>query len=62
MPDWSPANLVRASVVPVATHAHAHSHHGDACRAHGHGHAPATPPVADAHAFWGALGCSCFAF
>jgi len=62
MPDWSPANLVRASVVPVAAHAHAHSHHGGACRAHGHGHAPATPPVADAHAFWGALGCSCFAF
>jgi predicted amidohydrolase YtcJ len=62
MPDWSPANLVRAAVVPVAVHAHAHSHHGGGCRAHGHGHAPATPPVADAHAFWGALGCSCFAF
>ncbi|WP_372018959.1 amidohydrolase [Pseudoxanthomonas sp. 10H] len=64
MPDWSPVNLPRATLPPVAAHApvHAHSHQGGACRAHGHGHAPATPPVGDAHAFWGALGCSCFAF
>ncbi len=62
MPDWSPVNLARAPIAPVPAHAHAHPHHGGACRVHDHGRAPATPPVGDANAFWGALGCSCFAF
>ena len=36
-----------------------------ACGVHGHDHAapgPARVPVADLKSFWGALGCSCFAF
>jgi hypothetical protein len=34
-----------------------------ACSVHGHGHAWAgTAPVDDLKSFWGALGCSCFAF
>jgi predicted amidohydrolase YtcJ len=36
-----------------------------ACGIHGHGHARAwagTAPVDDFKSFWGALGCSCFAF
>jgi len=37
----------------------------NACGVHGHEHARAwsgTPPLADRTSFWGALGCSCFAF
>jgi hypothetical protein len=36
-----------------------------ACSIHGHGHVRAwtgTAPVDDPKSFWGALGCSCFAF
>ena len=36
-----------------------------ACTIHGHAHGQAltaTVPVADDKAFWGALGCSCWAF
>jgi hypothetical protein len=36
-----------------------------ACGIHGHAHASAwtsAVPVADEKAFWGALGCSCWAF
>ena len=36
-----------------------------ACGVHGHAHARArlsAPPASDPSAFWGALGCSCFAF
>jgi hypothetical protein len=35
------------------------------CRVHGHDHSRAwtgTAPVLDLKSFWGALGCSCFAF
>jgi predicted amidohydrolase YtcJ len=38
---------------------------GSACRLHGHGHQiawTAPLPIKDKGAFWGALGCSCFAF
>jgi len=62
MPDWSPANFgsrywksdaaqaaVRAA--PPAT----------ACAVHAGARAPATG-LADAHGFWGALGCACWAF
>lgn len=59
MPDWSPVHLARAT---PAT-AHRHLHRADACCLHDHGRAPlATPPVDDPRAFWGTLGCSCFAF
>jgi hypothetical protein len=34
-----------------------------ACGVHGHGRAwTGTVPVHDLKSFWGALGCSCFAF
>jgi hypothetical protein len=36
-----------------------------ACSVHGHDHGRAwagTAPVHDLKSFWGALGCSCFAF
>lgn len=57
MPDWSPVNLARAPAPPP------HSYAASACCVHDHGRAPlAAPPVDDPRAFWGALGCSCFAF
>jgi predicted amidohydrolase YtcJ len=69
MPDWSPvrhyggyqgATLAQA----VAAFAGSHTHvHGEACHVHGRGHAAHhDAPVADHAGFWGALGCSCFAF
>jgi len=62
MPDWSPVNFgsrywkgdaARAAMrtLPAAR----------ACGVHTHAHAPATD-LADANGFWGALGCSCWAF
>lgn len=69
-PDWSPVNSVpspaqRADARGGAHHARAcvdgcASH----CGLHGHDHMIAwnNPlPVSDKNAFWGALGCSCFA-
>ena len=70
MPDWSPvrhfggyqgATLTQASAAFAAAHGHAHA--GDGCNVHGHGHAARrAAPTTDHEAFWGALGCSCFAF
>jgi predicted amidohydrolase YtcJ len=74
-PDWAPtaqfalhqvqarraaftAERVEAQMAPAACC-------GTACGVHGHRHAApraARLPVRDAGAFWGALGCSCFAF
>ena len=67
MPDWSPVNRVggyQGGTLAQASAAHAH---GPACRvhAHGQGHAHAAHhavPTRDLQAFWGALGCACFAF
>ena len=67
MPDWSPVRFHGAyrdgagASLLAAQHA---AHHGQACHAHGsYGHAAAhAVPVQDASGFWGALGCSCFAF
>lgn len=69
MPDWSPAGRFGGyqpgSLIQAATglgQAHAQAH-GGACHAHPHGHAARQAvPVADDRGFWGALGCSCFAF
>ena len=70
-PSWSPVNTVpspaqRAMAHPATRHARAcHDGCGSHCGVHGHDHAIAwnTPlPVSDRTAFWGALGCSCFAF
>lgn len=69
-PDWSPVNFgsryEKAPLSPLQTSAMAqtcgcHS----ACSVHGHAHAWTTAmPVddADRSGFWGALGCSCWAF
>jgi predicted amidohydrolase YtcJ len=69
MPDWSPvrhfggyqgATLAQASAAFAAAHGHAH---GAGCDVHGHGQAAHhAAPTTDYQAFWGALGCSCFAF
>lgn len=66
MPDWSPVNqpayrggsLVQASASFAAAH-----RRGVGCGVHGHGHAAHHgAPAGDLTGFWGALGCSCFAF
>jgi len=71
-PDWSPVAVYgghwtrKAQAEPPMQHRggpHVGCRH--ACSLHDHAHqiAWATPlPVADRSAFWGALGCSCFAF
>jgi predicted amidohydrolase YtcJ len=72
-PEWSPVRTFdspgqRTATAAVPQHAqHARACHdgcASACSLHGHGHqiAWASPlPVSDKRAFWGALGCSCFA-
>ncbi len=67
MPDWSPVNrfggyhVGGAATGLATTH---RRHHGVACSTHGaHGHAAQhAAPTNDLTAFWGAMGCSCFAF
>jgi hypothetical protein len=75
MPDWSPvrrfggyaawaehgdprqATVRRSLAVACGCANH--------CGIHGHDHAAASAarlPVSDLRSFWGALGCSCFAF
>ncbi|AXQ27517.1 amidohydrolase [Solimonas sp. K1W22B-7] len=69
MPDWSPvahyggyqgATLAQAQRVVQASH----RHHGTTpCAVHGHAHAARhAAPTSDLQAFWGAVGCACFAF
>jgi len=75
MPNWSPVRTFRGygawgdppRAEPsrsrhVVSQACASTH---ACHVHGHDHAAAWSrllPIADFKAFWGALGCACFAF
>lgn len=69
MPDWSPVNRFggyQGGTLAQASAALAYAH-GPACRvhAHGQGHAHAAHravPTRDLQAFWGTLGCACFAF
>lgn len=71
MPDWSPVNrfggyqggnLAQAAAALGSHHMHHHPN-GQACGVHGHGHAAQREiPTHDARGFWGALGCSCYAF
>jgi predicted amidohydrolase YtcJ len=59
MPDWSPVRAYGGYFRATAAPANA------ACRVHRHAHAnPTRSPVQprDLSAFWGALGCGCFAF
>jgi predicted amidohydrolase YtcJ len=70
MPDWSPVRSYggyqqRAGSGTERKHAFTACGCGSACGLHGHEHArswAANLPVADDKAFWGALGCSCWAF
>lgn len=71
MPDWSPvrhfggyqgATLAQASAAFSAAHRHSPGR-GHDCGVHGHGHAAHRDvPTSEFQGFWGALGCSCFAF
>jgi len=70
LPDWSPVVKVPGhyrSAPPQATRVgmQAVHHCSGPCGVHNHAHdfaRTAEMPVADDNAFWGALGCSCFAF
>jgi predicted amidohydrolase YtcJ len=75
MPDWSPVRTFagyaawgdQKSVAHGAAHRAALAAGGcaSACGIHGHDHAHAwtsTVPANDLRTFWGALGCSCWAF
>lgn len=65
LPDWSPVARVPGHWRPgVLTVAAVHQCAG-ACSVHAHSHERARQskvPVSDFTAFWGAFGCSCFAF
>ena len=75
MPDWSPVRTFRGygawGDAPTAKPSPSRSAVAQACacahacHVHGHDHAAAWSsrlPIADLKAFWGALGCACFAF
>lgn len=70
MPDWSPVRRFggyqkRASLDDRKYAFAAHCGCASACGIHGHAHAGALATAIPAHdegAFWGALGCSCWAF
>jgi predicted amidohydrolase YtcJ len=62
MPDWSPVRTFGGYQTRLQSGVTAHS---SVCRVHGHAHAKAWTthvPAGDKGAFWGALGCSCWAF
>jgi predicted amidohydrolase YtcJ len=73
MPDWSPVRGFggyaawgdRAAATAHAQMRDASCSCAQRCGVHGHDHAAAwtaRAPVADIASFWGALGCTCFAF
>jgi predicted amidohydrolase YtcJ len=71
MPDWSPVGVFggyqkRAQRDPASRHAFAAACGcGSVCNVHGHAHVnswAADVPVSDRNSFWGAIGCSCWAF
>ena len=69
MPDWSPVRQFggyqqRSQATEISRSASSCGC-GQACGVHGHAHALAWTghvPVSDNRSFWGALGCSCWAF
>ena len=65
VPQWSPVSKVPGHWKPLAPlTAQVHQCVG-ACAVHAHSHERArlsNAPVSDFRGFWGALGCSCFAF
>ncbi|WP_420996803.1 amidohydrolase [Cupriavidus sp. 30B13] len=66
MPDWSPVRRHGGyQPRPQAAALRTACGCASACGVHGHAHArawTASAPAADESAFWGALGCSCWAF
>ena len=71
MPDWSPSGFFggyqkRAESSAASKYAFAAACGcASACNVHGHAHAnswAANVPVSDVTSFWGAIGCSCWAF
>jgi predicted amidohydrolase YtcJ len=71
MPDWSPSGFFggyqkRAESSAATKYAFAAACGcASACNVHGHAHAgswAANVPVSDKTSFWGAIGCSCWAF
>ncbi|WP_342315636.1 amidohydrolase [Lysobacter sp. FW306-1B-D06B] len=68
MPDWSPVRRwggyqpgTLGAAAATLTHAHSHGD-GGSCGVHRHAHAAHFDSPGDLRGFWGALGCSCFAF
>jgi len=65
MPDWAPVRRYGGYQrrAPPQIAARVACGCAKACGVHGHAHAwAARPPVSDEAGFWGALGCSCWAF
>lgn len=65
LPDWSPVARVPGHWQPGAPTLAAVHQCAGACSVHAHSHERARQskvPVSDFTAFWGAFGCSCFAF
>jgi hypothetical protein len=71
LPEWSPVKQVPGHYRPAAQPARSSSRSSSihqckgACSVHAHAHDTARRskvPVSDFTAFWGAFGCSCFAF
>ncbi len=66
MPDWSPVLKYPGHFRPQATLGAENIHNcGGLCAMHGHNHSHARRtdiPTEDFTGFWGAFGCSCFAF
>jgi len=65
LPDWSPVRSYGGYQHGALTHSHRNHSHRNACALHGHAparglQAPVRPE--DRAGFFGALGCSCFAF
>ncbi len=65
LPDWSPVAKVPGHWKPASPMlAQVHQCSGP-CAVHAHGHEKArlsNAPISDFQGFWGAFGCSCFAF
>jgi len=65
MPDWSPVALVPGHWKPNAPLQASVDHCSGPCGVHAHQHdqvRTSSVPVSDYQGFWGAFGCSCFAF
>jgi hypothetical protein len=69
MPDWSPVltfgGYQKRADAGATKYAFVGCGCSSACNVHGHNHARALgapAPASDEGAFWGALGCSCWAF